>query len=109
MKPFFEWEFKVLPLMINWFANAAIWTNDEYEEKVNKMKLSVIHDFIKEFPMLYIEPVTRKEIAEYTALEEELQGDELEEIQQLKARALRRLSVSGHCIISCMPHKDKDY
>lgn len=77
--------------MINWFANAAIWTNDEYEEKVNKMKLSVIYDFIKEFPMLYIEPVTRKEIAEYTEMEEELQGDELEEIQQLKARALRRL------------------
>ena len=41
--------------------------------------------------MLYIEPITRKEIAEYTAMEEELQGDELEEIRQRKARALRRL------------------
>ena len=64
------------------------------------MKLSAVYDFVKEFPMLYIEPVTRKEIAEYTALEEELlQGDlmgveqeaRLEEIRQSKARAMRRL------------------
>ena len=63
----------------------------------------------------YIEPVTRKEISEYNAMEEELQGGEhkaarleegqccktrameeelnarLEEVRQLKARAMRRL------------------
>ena len=50
--------------------------------------------------MLYIEPVTRKEISGYTVLEEELLyspvavGDEearLEEIRRHKARAMIRL------------------
>jgi len=92
MEPFFEWELKVLPIMMEWFTKASPCASAEYyEEKINKMKLSVIHDFVKEFPMLYIEPMSRKEIAEYTAFEEELQGDKLIEIQQLKARALRRL------------------
>ena len=103
---FFEWELKVLPLMIGWFTRAAtfIFTIGETAyskcpEKINCMKLSVIYDFIKEFPMLYIEPVTRKEIAECTAVEEELMNQSsvcdkesrLEEIRQHKARAMRRL------------------
>jgi len=101
MQPFFEWEFKVLPIMISWFTKAAACTiTAEYDEKVNKMKLSAVYDFIKEFPLLYVEPMTRKEIAEYSALEEELlQGDQsgsdqqvkLEEIRSCKARAMRRL------------------
>ena len=102
MEPFFEWELKVLPIMVNWFTkastctDAAIWTNDEFEEKINKMKLSIVYDFIREFPMLYIEPMTRKEIAEYTATEEQLQGkpmwqEKLGEIRAYKARAMMRL------------------
>ena len=102
MQPFFEWEFKVLPIMVSWFAKAAACTTDEYEEKIKKMKLSVVYDFIKEFPMLYIEPVTRQELTEYTALEEDLHSgylaeDEqevrLEKVRQLKARAMRRLGM----------------
>ena len=91
VESFFEWEFKVLPIMIEWFEKAATRLNVTFMKKINKMKLSVIHDFVKEFPMLYIESVTRKEIAKCTSLEEEFQGDELEQILQLKARALRRL------------------
>ena len=91
MEPFFEWEFKVLPIMISWITKATTRLDATFDKKVKKMRLSVLYDFIREFPMLYIEPITRKEIAEYTALEEELQGDELEEIRQRKARALRRL------------------
>jgi len=99
VQPFFEWEFKVLPLLINWFANAATITT-EYEERIKKMKLSVVYEFIKEFPMLYIEPMTRKEVAEYTLLEEQLQGSEMQEarrleVQQCKARAMRRLDVTS--------------
>ena len=102
MQPFFEWEFKVLPIMVNWFKTADSCTAFEHEEKINKMRLSTVFDFIKEFPMLYIEPVTREEIAEYTAMEEEmLQGDQidaehevsLEEIRGCKARAMRRLGM----------------
>jgi len=96
MEPFFEWEFKVLPLMVKWFTNAARQVvATTYEQKVNRLRLSATFDFIKEFPMLYIEPVTRKEIIEYTAMEEALQGAEhqgqLEEIQRCKTRAMRRL------------------
>jgi len=91
MKPLFEWEVKVLPIMIKWFEKAASLYTNESEGKIQKMRLDCIYDFIKEFPMLYIEPITRKEIAECTALEEKLQGDELEKIRQRKARALRRL------------------
>ena len=92
VEPFFEWEFKVLPLVIKWFTNARTDIfEDEINNKIDKMQLSTVYDFIKEFPMLYVESVTRIEISEYTALEEKLQGDELEEIRQRKARALRRL------------------
>jgi len=91
IQPFFEWEFKVLPIMVNWFTKATIFVDASSGERINKTKLSTIYDFIKEFPMLYIEPVTRKEIAECTALEEKVHGDELEEIRQRKARAWRRL------------------
>ena len=81
--------------MISWFTKASFYTA-EYDEKIKKMKLSVVYDFIREFPMLYIEPTTRQEIAEYTALEEELhsgyliEDDQevgLEKIRQLKACA----------------------
>jgi len=113
MVPFFEWEFKVLPLMIKWFANASKRVTMYEQEvrrlrlsvvhdrnKVSKMKLSVIYDFIKDLPMLYIEPVTRQELTDYTALEEQIQaeggqmgGDQevrLEKVRQLKARAIMR-------------------
>lgn len=109
MEPFFEWEFKVLPIMVSWFAKAANCTSlFEHEEmgvsrlmqlreKIQRMRLSATFDFIKEFPMLYVEPMTRKEIAEYTAMEEQLHaGDQtgvaqLEEIRRCKARAMGRL------------------
>ena len=112
MRPFFEWEFKVLPIMINWFATVETGrfafkekidkmrvANQEqfaFKEKINKMKLSSIYDFIKEFPMLYVEPMTKHEIAEYTVLEERLIGyqtkqKELEEIQKRKSHAMMRL------------------
>ena len=98
MEFFFEWEFKVLPIMIGWFTKAAT-CKIGFEEKINKMKLSVIYDFIRELPMLYIEPVTRKKISEYTAKEEVLlQGGQVVEnllkaIQESKARAMRRLGM----------------
>ena len=95
VQPFFEWEFKVLPLMISWLEKANACTFN-FEEKINRMMISVTYDFVREFPMLYIEPVTRKEIEECTALEKHLQGDKdqqakLEEVQQRKERSMRRL------------------
>ena len=97
MQPFFEWEFKVLPIMINSFAKAAASTT-EYEQKISRLRLSATFDFIREFPMLYIEPMTRKEMAEYTTMEEQLQGkplwqEKLGGIRESKARAMRRLGM----------------
>ena len=108
MEPFFEWEFKVLPLMVDWFVKATATamispgTFGRYSQKINKLRLAVTYDFIKEFPMLYIEHVTRQEIAEYTTMEGELQSGnimegeqqvKLEKIRQSKARAMRRLGI----------------
>jgi len=96
MQPFFEWEFSVLPIMIRWFTKAADCTT-EYEEKIKKMRLSVVYDFIREFPMLYVEARTQEEIKKQTALEMQLQRAQLqlalqlEEVQRCKARAMRRL------------------
>ena len=95
VQPFFEWEFKVLPLMITWLEKAASCTSD-LGEKIKRTKLSITYDFVREFPMLFIEPVTRKDIEEFSALEKQLQGDqskqaELEDVQKCKARAMRRL------------------
>ena len=100
-----------MPTMVEWFTKAANCTNS-FEEgikmqerlmQVGKMTLSAVFDFIKEFPMLYIDPVTRKEVAEYTALEEGLQSGgqqigvehqaRLEEVRQCKARSMRRLGI----------------
>ena len=95
MQPFFEWEFKVLPLVIDWFEKAAACTTT-FDEKIKRTKLSCIYDFVREFPMLYIEPVTRKEIEEFSVLEKQLQRGqsqqaELEYVQKCKTRAMRRL------------------
>jgi len=98
MHPFFEWELKVLPIVLEWLEKVAAHCTSAFEiRKINKMRLATTFDFIKEFPMRYIEPVTRKEIADYTAMEEEHLlrtggGDKrLAEIRQHKARAMRRL------------------
>ena len=97
VQPFFEWEFKVLPLMISWLEKADACTTT-FDEKIDRIKLSCMYDFVREFPLLYVEPVTRKEIEEYSAMEEQLQEDEkmqhasqLEEVRQRKTRAMRRL------------------
>jgi len=95
MQPFFEWEFRVLPLVVAWLEKANACTS-AFEEKIDRIKLSCMYDFVREFPMLYIEPVTRKEIEECSAMEKKLQGGQsqqpnLEEVQRCKARALRRL------------------
>ena len=118
MEPFFEWELKVLPITIDWFTKADKLTPlrkrlqrrarffgqmHKFSKKaISRMKLSSIYDFIKEFPMLYINPITRKEISDYTALEEGLQSGgqqigveqqaRLEEVRRCKARTMRRLA-----------------
>ena len=81
--------------MIAWLEKARARTSN-FEDKINLTKLSITYDFVREFPMLYIEPVTRREIEECSRFEKKLQGDkcqqsQLEEVQQRKTRATMRL------------------
>ena len=81
MMPFFEWEFKVLPLMIDWFEKTSSITmpddsssdessNEEssitmpnnYEPNIGPRKLSSIYQFVRGMPLLYVETVLRKEL-----------------------------------------------
>ena len=90
--------------MISWFTKAATRLHASFEEKIKKMKLSTVYDFIREFPMLYVEAHTREEIKKHTSLEMQIQraqlrlqreqmqlASQLEEVQRHKARAMRRL------------------
>ena len=84
-----------MPLVIDWLEKASARTST-FDEKIKRTKLSCIYDFVREFPMLYIESVTRKEIEEFSVLEKQLQRGqsqqaELEYVQKCKTRAMRRL------------------
>jgi len=80
MTPFFEWEFKVLPLVIKWFEEAALCQHDmeaednpnyihpcpdllpEVEVNVERSKLSSIYQFVRAMPQLYVETGLRREL-----------------------------------------------
>jgi len=57
MQPFFEWEFKVLPLIINWLEKA-----DDHaaalahvQDDIKRIKLACMYEFVREFPALYVQ------------------------------------------------------
>ena len=58
MLPFFEWEFKVLPLMINWFEKASAITNmpSGFLPNIGPRKLSSIYQFVRGMPLLCRDP-----------------------------------------------------
>jgi len=63
MMPFFEWEFKILPLMINWFERAsAIMPVVSFGQRVRRGKLSSIYQFVRGMPLLYVETRLKKEL-----------------------------------------------
>jgi len=63
MLPFFEWEFKVLPLMIKWFERASsIGMPSNSQLNIGPRKLSSIYQFVRSMPLLYVETVLRKEL-----------------------------------------------
>ena len=65
MTPFFEWEFKVLPLMINWFEKAsAIHMPRGFEPNIGPRKLSTIYQFVRGMPLLYVEARLKRELEE---------------------------------------------
>ena len=66
MMPFFEWEFKVLPLMIDWFdrASAIPRMSVSFGRRIRRGKLSSIYQFIRGMPLLYVEARLKRELEE---------------------------------------------
>ena len=63
MLPFFEWEFKVLPLVLSWLERASEYEMPEdFEPNIEERKLSTIYQFIRGMPLLYVETRLRKEL-----------------------------------------------
>ena len=54
MQPFFEWDLKVLPLVVDWFESARCVENVD-EAGIDKRKLDAIYQFIRAMPDV-IEP-----------------------------------------------------
>jgi len=68
MQPFFEWEFKVLPLIINWFERASlIDMPGNTGTNIESRKLSSVYQFVRGMPVLYVETRLRQELAEIKA------------------------------------------
>ena len=77
MLPFFEWEFKVLPLMINWVERAsAITTPPNFQPSIGQRKLSSIYQFVRGMPVLYVEARLMKELEDIKAAELQLDLEE---------------------------------
>ena len=75
MMPFFEWEFKVLPIMIDWFERASsVDMPEDFEPNIGPRKLSSIYQFVRGMPDLYVETCLRKELEDIKA--EQLQMEE---------------------------------
>jgi len=90
MLPFFEWEFKVLPLMIDWFERAsAITTPPNFQPNIGRRKLSSIYQFVRGMPLLYVEAHLRKELDDIKAAELHLE----EEKRRVALRQERKRSI----------------
>ena len=86
MLPFFEWEFKYLPLVLNWLERASECEMPRgFEPNIEPRKLSTINQFVRGLPLLYVESRLRKELEDIQAKEKQMEEEELqEEILQRK-------------------------
>ena len=79
MQPFFEWEFKVLPMILDWFERAsACEMPDGFDAKLGERKLSCIYQFVKGLPLLYVETRLRKELEAIKAKEKQMEKEQLQ-------------------------------
>ena len=81
MLPFFEWEFKVLPLVLSWLERASSFTMLRgLRQNIERRKLSTIYQFVRGMPLLYVETRLRKELEDIKVAESQL--EEEEELQE---------------------------
>ena len=91
MLPFFEWEFKCLPLVINWLERASGYEMpEELEPNFEGRKLSTIYQFVRGLPLLYVETRLRKELEDIKAAEKQME-EKLREFRQRKQCIMRKL------------------
>ena len=89
MLPFFEWEFKVLPLVVNWLERASGYQMPRgFEPNIEERKLSTIYQFVRGMPVLYVETRLRKELedikAEESQLEEKFEEEQRRLLQEIE-------------------------
>ena len=83
MLPFFEWEFKCLPLVIGWLERASEFEMPQgFEPNIERRKLSTIYQFVRGMPLLYVETRLRKELEDIK--------EELPRLDQRKLLLLER-------------------
>ena len=83
MLPFFEWEFKVLPMVIGWLEKASECEMPaDFEPNIEPRKLSTIYQFVRGMPVLYVETRLRKELEDIK--------EELPRLDQRKLLLLER-------------------
>ena len=83
MQQFFEWEFKVLPKYGFRLARKSICVGNA-TTILSILKLSIIYQFVRGMPVLYVETRLRKELEDIKAKEKQM--DEEEKEQQLDTR-----------------------
>ena len=111
MTPFFEWEFKVLPLIIDWFETASSITmpdESSSEESSNEessnigptklpdigpRKLSSIYQFVRGMPLLYVETRLRKELEDIKAAQIHIEEERARLDQQKLTNEERKRSI----------------
>ena len=87
MQPFFEWEFKVLPLVLNWLERASVCDMPEdFEPNIEERKLSTIYQFVRGMPVLYVETRLRKELEDIKAEESQMEDEQQKLHQEFEQR-----------------------
>ena len=94
MLPFFEWEFKVLPLVLSWLERASVLEMPAgFEPNIEERKLSTIYQFVRGMPVLYVETCLRKELEDIKAKEKQMEEEQLRLNQELQMLQERKESI----------------
>jgi len=91
MKPLFEWEFKVLPLVISWLERASSYDMryarlDLPDTNIEGRKLSSIYQFVRDMPVLYVETRLMIELEDIKLEESQMEEGEKERSSQFQTR-----------------------
>ena len=75
--PFFEWEFKVLPMVLRWLERASSFRMPRgFQPNIDRRKLSTIYQFVRAMPVLFVETRLRKELEDIKVAESQLEEEE---------------------------------